>query len=756
MEGVKSKRSSRDPGRLDDAKRERHETSCATSDAAEHPCIDIVFASPLFPLYAMRVADFIGLPKLHSYNELLKMGLLVPLDLHGEHKGASINFISHEWLGDDEADPEGVHLRTMQDVFRRVIAGENVFRSEDHWKAYSQGFHARAASSGRFDPIACFEALDAASRTQSEFQASIELGYVWMDFISIPQTVRMRSEDTLRTALEGQARAIRSIPYYIKHAGNFWICAPSATKKDGMTANYESWAARGWCRLEDVTNTLTNLGDGRALLVTHPFGEPPALISDTILVYSQRYNAVLTGAYSCCQKGHETLLADGTRACVRCDREAIRELLAKLYDATMHTLRTDFWDDTTLRSLGSIWDCVMQKNISFHKYVQLSVTKPMLLAESLDEPDWIALGWSVPFDRIGEAELSAYWAHYGLQWPQPASAMVIPALEGNLPMLRYFIESVGCSPAVSSPTGLTPLIGAARGGHLSVVCYLCQRLDIADIDFQMESSGMSALADAAMRNHPKVLRELLKHGARADIRRQDGKTPFLLAMSRGHVQCARILLAAGADPSATDYDGRSACNLMKLHLINPEISSEISSLQGHTGPPVASTGETSALTAAPDESGGCSPLDTRLDIHLHPAGAALQHKSSATFALASQIMSRTPSYGYVVGMQLNSLHRCSSSWAALKTPLSHLPQESLPDLVAVSNLSESEDVPSTSSGAPSRPESAPGSASGCHSARSTSLSARSTSLTRVASYSTDQDLSNPLHGAEQAYMRFGT
>jgi hypothetical protein len=224
-----------------------------------------------------------------------------------------------------------------------------------------------------------------------------------------------------------------------------------------------------------------------------------------------------------------------------------------------------------------------------------------------------------------------------------------------------------------------------------------------------------------------------------------------LAMGRGHVQCARILLAAGADPSATDYDGRSACNLMsmKLHLINPEISSEISSLQGHNGSPVASTGESSALAAAPDDPGGCSPLDTRLDFHLHLAGAALQHKSSATFALASQILSRTPSYGDVVGMQsLNSLHRCSS-WAALKTPLSHLPQESLPDLVAVSNLSESEDVPSTRLGAPSRPESAPGSASGSH-------SARSTSLTRVASYSSDQDLSNPLHGAEQAYMRFGT
>jgi hypothetical protein len=54
----------------------------------------------------------------------------------------------------------------------------------------------------------------------------------------------------------------------------------------------------------------------------------------------------------------------------------------------------------------------------------------------------------------------------------------------------------------------------------------------------------------------------LKHGARVDIRRSDGKTPYLLAVREGHELCISILMAAGADPCATDNNGRSASDLI--------------------------------------------------------------------------------------------------------------------------------------------------------------------------------------------------
>ena len=76
-----------------------------------------------FPLHAMRMKDFLALEKLRPHNALKKEGLVVALDFDGAHKDAKLNFVSHQWLAYAEADPNADHLRTMQDVFRRVLAG---------------------------------------------------------------------------------------------------------------------------------------------------------------------------------------------------------------------------------------------------------------------------------------------------------------------------------------------------------------------------------------------------------------------------------------------------------------------------------------------------------------------------------------------------------------------------------------------------------------------------------------------------------
>ena len=56
--------------------------SASTSASASYPTShDILFESALFPLYAMRVADFMALDKLQTHNELIEMALVTPLDL---------------------------------------------------------------------------------------------------------------------------------------------------------------------------------------------------------------------------------------------------------------------------------------------------------------------------------------------------------------------------------------------------------------------------------------------------------------------------------------------------------------------------------------------------------------------------------------------------------------------------------------------------------------------------------------------------
>ena len=57
--------------------------------------------------------------------------------------------------------------------------------------------------------------------------------------------------------------------------------------------------------MEEAALNLERLGDGRALLVTQPIGEEPAVATfdkiDRAWNKTQRHNSPLTGAYSCCR-----------------------------------------------------------------------------------------------------------------------------------------------------------------------------------------------------------------------------------------------------------------------------------------------------------------------------------------------------------------------------------------------------------------------------------------------------------------------
>ena len=116
--------------------------SCRASDAAQPgPQAghwDSLGQSPdeqenIFPAHAMKMSDFLTLKKLEPHNVLVKKGLVRPLDFTGADRDVSLNFVSHQWLGYTEADPNGDHLSTMQEVFKRAIAngGESIFRSDE-------------------------------------------------------------------------------------------------------------------------------------------------------------------------------------------------------------------------------------------------------------------------------------------------------------------------------------------------------------------------------------------------------------------------------------------------------------------------------------------------------------------------------------------------------------------------------------------------------------------------------------------------
>ena len=165
--------------------------------------------SASFPLYAMRMRDFLALEELLPHNELRRRGLVVALDTCSGgaggnggpatsllEQGAYVNFVSHQWLAYQTADPEGAHLRTMQQCFAHVVARHSVFHSAEDAGAFLRGCSDTNAE----------QQFGSAQRSEESFRASVADGWVWMDFISIPQTIGLQDAGELATALEEQVR----------------------------------------------------------------------------------------------------------------------------------------------------------------------------------------------------------------------------------------------------------------------------------------------------------------------------------------------------------------------------------------------------------------------------------------------------------------------------------------------------------------------------------------------------------------------
>ena len=125
------------------------------------------------------MADFLKFDRLPPHNKLKRDGYVQQIRFEGGVIPA-VNFVSHQWTGNGHADPDGHHLKTMQECFRRVIAHEPIFKSAQDEAAYRKGFsseaHGKAAST--FFADAYKKEIGSTA-----FEDSVANGWVWMDWI---------------------------------------------------------------------------------------------------------------------------------------------------------------------------------------------------------------------------------------------------------------------------------------------------------------------------------------------------------------------------------------------------------------------------------------------------------------------------------------------------------------------------------------------------------------------------------------------
>lgn len=158
------------------------------------------------------------------------------------------------------------------------------------------------------------------------------------------------------------------------------------------------------------------------------------------------------------------------------------------------------------------------------------------------------------------------------------------ALIGSAPVIRELLAA-GVDADSPNREGETALMLVVRTGQLAAAELLIEAG--ADVDAKERWAGQTALMWAGAQLQPKMVKLLLAHGAEVDARSavrewtrkvsseprpkelaQGGLTPLMFAARTGCIECAELLLAAGADINLADPYGVTPLVVAALNLQN--------------------------------------------------------------------------------------------------------------------------------------------------------------------------------------------
>ena len=163
------------------------------------------------------------------------------------------------------------------------------------------------------------------------------------------------------------------------------------------------------------------------------------------------------------------------------------------------------------------------------------------------------------------------------------SAITEAAIIGSAPIIDALLKA-GADANTKNPEGETPLMAVARSGNVAAARLLVEAR--ADVNAKETFGGQSALMWAAAQSQAEMVKFLAGNGADLNARgvvrqwerkvikeprpkdmNKGGFTPLIYAAREGCVECARHLMAAGADPDLEDPERITPLNmaLMNMH-----------------------------------------------------------------------------------------------------------------------------------------------------------------------------------------------
>lgn len=186
-----------------------------------------------YPMWVMPISDFLQMEgKLQPHQVLLDNRTL-----RQWAPGMFTVFLSHQWLSLVHPDPDGLQMAVVQKALHAVLSRQTVVRSNLHTELIWQ-----------------------VNRTmRSETVQQLKDGYIWLDYVSIPQPTCPPSKHSSEADLiSDMLAAIHTIPRYVQACDAFMICCPPLVHTStSQVCDYASWGNRGWCRLEVVSWLLS-------------------------------------------------------------------------------------------------------------------------------------------------------------------------------------------------------------------------------------------------------------------------------------------------------------------------------------------------------------------------------------------------------------------------------------------------------------------------------------------------------------------
>jgi ankyrin repeat protein len=156
-----------------------------------------------------------------------------------------------------------------------------------------------------------------------------------------------------------------------------------------------------------------------------------------------------------------------------------------------------------------------------------------------------------------------------------ADALIRAVKENEVSEARTLIKDADDESALLNTRGQqghTPLWRAVKEGNHELVTLFLERGGDPTIRDKFSGEG-NCLHVAAEYGHPELVKLFLEKGFEVDTRRDDhDETPLWLACSRGKMDCAKVLIDAGADIDAINDEGVNCYDAAREHTFLPVLA----------------------------------------------------------------------------------------------------------------------------------------------------------------------------------------